>query len=570
MTDLHDPPSHFTVDSSLAKELLKLSFKDRLALEEEIHGVHCGATEETSQLLVESLRDFDDKINDRKERAEARPEEDHQNARKLLRNIVRTSAVSTNTNASTETMPEGSDSNDTTTTSKTAQLKCYLNDNIIRLRFLRSECFDVDKAVQRLVEFLDFGTELFGDYISERQIRLSDFNTRQEEAALRRSRQQYLPFRDRSGRRVMVNVGYCNFNIPAVTRFKILIFLHWVASEDVETQRKGIVIVVWPFDESERDNRREKNHTWENTIRPGMRDSANYFMKKHNIAMPVRTASIQYLCKDRPFFKTLSTLYFYYALTPQRQKLFKAHFGEHIELLYKLSTYGIPIDLIPISSTGVVKVGHMTSWLKFLQTREDGLKHGGEDSEEIVYCPLSYDVIIRKGSCFQHNLGNTFYRGLIEKYCLEHAKVDNIKKHAITLLVVTEIEKRKGRFLNWSRKLKTWIVLKDRNRVRLKIAAALKQYGRTRIVQTESSSSRMLNNEHDQLKSAIDDSVNIMDISGHKRVTKNIVQYKQHDNQPSLKEYHFMEGVEKRQKMAIGPECGSIFGKCFHPTEKES
>ena len=67
---LNDPPSHFTVENSLNKEMMKLSFKDRVAIEEEIHGVRCGAVEETPKLLEESLREFDDKLNARKERGE--------------------------------------------------------------------------------------------------------------------------------------------------------------------------------------------------------------------------------------------------------------------------------------------------------------------------------------------------------------------------------------------------------------------------------------------------------------------------------------------------------------------
>ena len=61
------PPSHFTVENTLSKELLKLSLNDRNAIEEEIHGVRCGAAEETPELLDRSLREFDSKLIARKE-----------------------------------------------------------------------------------------------------------------------------------------------------------------------------------------------------------------------------------------------------------------------------------------------------------------------------------------------------------------------------------------------------------------------------------------------------------------------------------------------------------------------
>ena len=108
---------------------------------------------------------------------------------------------------------------------------CYLNDPNIRLRFLRSEFFDSQKAVERFVLYLEFIQELFGDFVAERPISVNDFNDNDdsnnnnkdikkstknkkeksqkrkdieqesstEMKALLNSRLQYLPFRDRSG-----------------------------------------------------------------------------------------------------------------------------------------------------------------------------------------------------------------------------------------------------------------------------------------------------------------------------------------------------------------------------------
>ena len=107
---------------------------------------------------------------------------------------------------------------------------CYLNDPNIRLRFLRSEFFDSQKAVERFVLYLEFIQELFGDFVAERPISVNDFNdtntnsnnndikkstkikkeksqkrkdieqeSSTEMKALLNSRLQYLPFRDRSG-----------------------------------------------------------------------------------------------------------------------------------------------------------------------------------------------------------------------------------------------------------------------------------------------------------------------------------------------------------------------------------
>ena len=122
------PPEEFSPEEVLAEELRKLTFTERAEIEEEVHGVRCGAAEETPELIERSLREFDTILNSRKE-----SEPDNH----LLRNVVRTSLLDE-------------------TEAKAAASKCYLNDPVVRLRFLRCETFCVREAVQRLVKFLEF------------------------------------------------------------------------------------------------------------------------------------------------------------------------------------------------------------------------------------------------------------------------------------------------------------------------------------------------------------------------------------------------------------------------------
>ncbi|VEU36820.1 unnamed protein product [Pseudo-nitzschia multistriata] len=61
VNDLLAPPV-FNEDDTISKELLKLSLKERNALEEEIHGVRSLNPDETPHLVDRSLRDFDQKL----------------------------------------------------------------------------------------------------------------------------------------------------------------------------------------------------------------------------------------------------------------------------------------------------------------------------------------------------------------------------------------------------------------------------------------------------------------------------------------------------------------------------
>ena len=289
---LAEPPSNFNVDKALASELLKLNFKDRAEIEEEIHGVRDETQKETPEFIKESLAKFDEELNVQKEKGAGDG---------VLRNVIRISSLNEAELAK-------------------AKSECYLNDPDVRIRFLRCEQFALDKSIVRLINFLEFTQELFGDFVAERPISLSDF-TNKEETALQNSRVQYLPFRDRSGRRVLANVGSCNFHLEANLRFKILMYLHWVVSEDIETQRKGIVLIAWIFDEDE-------ERSWQHKLRPAMKSSIKPFHLKHYESLPVRMASYQqYYVQDTMFFRTMCSLYVFH-IKPNIRKIFRSYFGK--------------------------------------------------------------------------------------------------------------------------------------------------------------------------------------------------------------------------------------------------
>lgn len=152
------------VDELLSKQLQQLSFQDREMINEEIHGVVCLCPDETPEMLVESLRMLTLEID------------------KI------TSKVGYNT-ALTLFGPTS-----------------YVNTDDFRLKFLRSELFDPKKAAIRLVNFLDLVLEYYGTEALRRPIMLSDLG-KEEIESLRAGNHQILPFRDRSGRKVVAIVN---------------------------------------------------------------------------------------------------------------------------------------------------------------------------------------------------------------------------------------------------------------------------------------------------------------------------------------------------------------------------
>ena len=156
------------VDNLLSKELLQLSLKDRTAFQEEVHGVHCMAPEETPELLEESLRQLAIELDKHNI-----PQ--NQNQKRAYNTSKRQERPTTTT---------------------------YVNDDSFRLRFLRCELFSIAKTAQRIILFLQLVVELFGDFALQRPVLLSDF-TEDELRSFRLGRYQFTPFLDRSGRRVL-------------------------------------------------------------------------------------------------------------------------------------------------------------------------------------------------------------------------------------------------------------------------------------------------------------------------------------------------------------------------------
>ena len=178
-TEKRDTPTD-TADSLFAKALTNLSFNDRTAIEDEIHGVSCMAIEETPDLLEQSLIDFELELH------KISPKPAYDKAQELL-------------------LASTTSSSHLFSVQKKSSLSrcCYINKKTFRLRFLRCELFNVRKAAERFIRYLDFVAKVYGDYALQRPIRRSDFSS-EEMLFLREGKTQILPYVDRSGRRMIV------------------------------------------------------------------------------------------------------------------------------------------------------------------------------------------------------------------------------------------------------------------------------------------------------------------------------------------------------------------------------
>jgi len=158
-----DSSDNHTTDELLSKSLMQLKFEDRNEIREELHGVRNRAREETPELINESLSKMNTELD-----SIISESQDNQFAFQKARCLEKT----------------------------------FVNDRGYRLKFLRSELFDAVKAADRMIAHLDFLLQLFGPRALEEPLKASFFD-KEEAVALREGNVQLLPFRDRSGRRIL-------------------------------------------------------------------------------------------------------------------------------------------------------------------------------------------------------------------------------------------------------------------------------------------------------------------------------------------------------------------------------
>ena len=153
----------------LSNEMNNCTIKDRSEIQEEIHGVHCMAPDETPELLTRSMEQLSIELDN-----DDHIPQDEKRAYILSRRLQQEHELNTS----------------------------YVNSIEFRSMYLRSELFDVKKAARRIVESLDFLLEHFGEYALKRKIKLSDF-TKKELKIMRKGFIQLMPSRDRGGRRIV-------------------------------------------------------------------------------------------------------------------------------------------------------------------------------------------------------------------------------------------------------------------------------------------------------------------------------------------------------------------------------
>ena len=375
------------VDSVLAKEFSNLSTQERTRTYEELHGVN-DCVEETPVFLQNSLRQLDEA---------------------LLRITVKPAYEIA-----------------------MRQSPNFVMDAQFKLMFLRADGFHPEKAATRLVAYFEGKLQYFGESLLTKRVQFSDLDE-DDQACVRSGHFQVLPSRDQSGRAIVIDMDVYrdqSYKTPT-NRLRSSIFLFLMLAEDVENQKRGLVMIAMQM--SPIDLGKSTTHS---------------MFREYSRALswqPLRIGAA-HLCSDNDFVAFI----FRAAVvgTPADIRVrHRFHSGTYTEIMYSLLGYGIPVDVFPSTDGMVIKKRNWNQWIsKYMARDMEMAKNGGVFSG--IDLPSRNDVLWGKGRPIQHHPGNVQLRELVEDYLDEYqATHPSVDKMEIVHKVCSMIKARSGRFL---------------------------------------------------------------------------------------------------------------------------
>ena len=246
------------------------------------------------------------------------------------------------------------------------------------------------------------------------------------------------------------------------------------AIEDEETQRRGLMVVVYNIGEDQKG----PDSIWQ---KEGP-DLENW--------LPLKIAAI-HICIDNPLINMLARVFLLSAGESVRSR-YKFHGGEYCacaflrelggfgcrccgilikkflrvrplssirstttgtatEINYKLTTFGLPIDSLPLTSQLELKKNNHTKWIAKQVAKEKFLKEKVGKKGVVftkVDVPGCDDVLAGVGKFFQQHSGNHSHRELVLGALGRYTEaITKPEKDSVILDIVAQIRERGGRYL---------------------------------------------------------------------------------------------------------------------------
>jgi len=241
-------------------------------------------------------------------------------------------------------------------------------------------------------------------------------------------------------------------------------------------------------------------------------------------SVPSRIVAVHNCWPEAPVFRFLSKILALHALVGSNRLRLKLQVGDELEMRYNLKSLGIPIHLTARTESGTIKLANHNAWMKIRKRLERGGNGNPDDEidvefdkETIVECPLTNDIVFRQGTPYWDNPGNGVFRDLIldyweKKQALDEksqidtpdpslppeegsatSSISESNQGAATTnsfhqkgrmesdrhldfrdWLIEEVHNRmNGRFLEWNKDLKSFVVVTDIVKIQKKVSVSI-------------------------------------------------------------------------------------------------
>ncbi|CAJ1965489.1 unnamed protein product [Cylindrotheca closterium] len=376
------------IDEILSEALTKLTFEEREEHQEVIHGVK-DTTVDDEAILEPALQDLESHIE----------------------------------NMKSDSVYEMAESID----------PAYVSARPFRAMFLRAKEYDAKAAAEQMLLFFESKHQLFGIDKLVKDITIADLDD-DDIACLNHSNLQ-LGGRDRSGRQVLINIASLTEALGSEKTKKNLLraqyYVIMKALQSKETQIRGTVSVLYGIG----NLKAKSNKGWSEGT-------------KHNRALPQKRAAI-HLCIDDMKQYALCLVLVKLISAPSVKAKIRLHFGSVIECKYKLSTFGILSESIPLDASGNINLDRQLHWVQFCAREEQPDRHilpSDRALDTSTISPGQNDVLFTGGKVISHG-GNERYRRLIFYFSQAYDTGTDEVKRQIVGEIIEKVREDGGCFL---------------------------------------------------------------------------------------------------------------------------
>ncbi len=216
---------------------------------------------------------------------------------------------------------------------------------------------------------------------------------------------------------------------------RIVLYFHSVISEDVETQKHGVVIIFAAREE-----------VGEHLVGE-CRDDIKKIVKNP----PFRIAVCHQSCPDGPKFQLLNAVWFLVLASKVDRVRTKFHRElSHQETQYELLSYGIPVHQIPRTNTGNIKVKNHLQWIN-TRIAIDQIRATSPDVTSfdcsIIGHPGRHDVLFSKGGNASYPGNMELLEDINELLSVFKSHTDRKSRKKVFDEIVASVEARNGRLL---------------------------------------------------------------------------------------------------------------------------